>query len=226
MSPSQDLFFAEFSDILRQSSLRRQDDRCERCFVVDGLLFSFGIRSTPMIMYVGWSGVACFTIHVILSNQVIPMAKKQLGLWGLDYFDLFLIHFPIALEYVDPDHRYPPEWFGDDGKVHTGEYQGCQGSSVFNKRSSKCSHPRDLGSHGRVGGRRVGEEHWSEVHKGTVKLSVHRYSPTLLLATFRERPFLTFFVMRGLNLKSSKWNSIHTWRKRASWSWHTRLVSL
>lgn len=45
-------------------------------------------------------------------------AKMQLSHWGLDYFDLFLIHFPIALQYVDPAHRYPPEWFGDDGKVH------------------------------------------------------------------------------------------------------------
>jgi hypothetical protein len=40
----------------------------------------------------------------------------QLELWGLDYFDLFLVHFPIALAYVDPKHRYPPEWWGDDGK--------------------------------------------------------------------------------------------------------------
>lgn len=47
----------------------------------------------------------------------------QLKLWGLDYFDLFLIHFPIALQYVDPSHRYPPEWWGDDGKsVTLGEY--------------------------------------------------------------------------------------------------------
>ncbi|KAI0315255.1 NADP-dependent oxidoreductase domain-containing protein [Amylostereum chailletii] len=45
-------------------------------------------------------------------------AKMQLGLWGIDYFDLFLVHFPIALQYVDPNHRYPPEWFGDDGKVY------------------------------------------------------------------------------------------------------------
>jgi len=53
------------------------------------------------------------------SKEVVKdMAKKQLGLWGIDYFDLFLIHFPIALEYVEPSHRYPPEWFGDDGKVH------------------------------------------------------------------------------------------------------------
>lgn len=46
------------------------------------------------------------------------ITKMQLGLWGIDYFDLFLIHFPVALEYVDPAHRYPPEWWGDDKKVH------------------------------------------------------------------------------------------------------------
>ena len=46
------------------------------------------------------------------------LAKYQLELWGIDYFDLFLVHFPIALKYVDPSHRYPPEWFGDDGKVY------------------------------------------------------------------------------------------------------------
>lgn len=45
-------------------------------------------------------------------------AKRQLGLWGIDYFDLYLVHFPISLKYVDPDHRYPPGWFGDDGKVY------------------------------------------------------------------------------------------------------------
>ncbi|KAG6910506.1 hypothetical protein DXG01_009925 [Tephrocybe rancida] len=28
-----------------------------------------------------------------------------------------LFHFPIALQYVDPGHRYPPEWFDDNGHV-------------------------------------------------------------------------------------------------------------
>jgi diketogulonate reductase-like aldo/keto reductase len=31
----------------------------------------------------------------------------------LDYLDLYLIHFPIALEYVPPDTRYPAGWFHD-----------------------------------------------------------------------------------------------------------------
>ncbi|KAJ3725587.1 NADP-dependent oxidoreductase domain-containing protein [Lentinula guzmanii] len=57
------------------------------------------------------------TFHA--KEHVNKIAKKQLDLWGLDHFDLFLIHFPIALQYVDPSHRYPPEWWGDDGKTVT-----------------------------------------------------------------------------------------------------------
>ncbi|KAI0045212.1 Aldo/keto reductase [Auriscalpium vulgare] len=45
-------------------------------------------------------------------------AKLQLKHWGIDYFDLYLIHFPISLKYVDPEERYPPGWFGEDEKVH------------------------------------------------------------------------------------------------------------
>lgn len=36
--------------------------------------------------------------------------RKSLSDLGLDYLDLYLIHFPIALEYVPIDTRYPPEW--------------------------------------------------------------------------------------------------------------------
>jgi D-xylose reductase len=46
-------------------------------------------------------------------KHVIPSIKKSLDLWGLDYFDLVYIHFPIALEYVEPSVRYPPGWTFD-----------------------------------------------------------------------------------------------------------------
>lgn len=46
-------------------------------------------------------------------EQVEPIVKKQLKDWGIDYFDLYVIHFPLALKYVAPEVRYPPGWFYD-----------------------------------------------------------------------------------------------------------------
>ncbi|KAF2686391.1 Aldo/keto reductase [Lentithecium fluviatile CBS 122367] len=55
-------------------------------------------------------------------EQVEPICKKQLADWGVDYFDLYLIHFPVSLKYVSPEERYPPGWFVDgDSKVEHGK---------------------------------------------------------------------------------------------------------
>lgn len=32
---------------------------------------------------------------------------------GVDYFDLYLIHFPISQKFVPFETRYPPEWIHD-----------------------------------------------------------------------------------------------------------------
>ena len=48
-------------------------------------------------------------------DRVAPICKKQLQDWQVDYFDLFIMHFPISLKYVDPSDRYPPG-FTYDGK--------------------------------------------------------------------------------------------------------------
>ncbi|PGH12927.1 NAD(P)H-dependent D-xylose reductase xyl1 [Polytolypa hystricis UAMH7299] len=47
------------------------------------------------------------------AEQVEPITRKQLADWGVDYFDLFIVHFPLALKYIDPAVRYPPGWFVD-----------------------------------------------------------------------------------------------------------------
>jgi D-xylose reductase len=46
-------------------------------------------------------------------EHVEAACRKSLEDLGLDYFDLYLIHFPIALSYVDFNDRYPPEWLFD-----------------------------------------------------------------------------------------------------------------
>ncbi|PSN74807.1 Aldo/keto reductase [Corynespora cassiicola Philippines] len=53
-------------------------------------------------------------------EQVEPIVKKQLADWGVDYFDLYYIHFPVSLKYVAPEVRYPPGWYydGDSEIVH------------------------------------------------------------------------------------------------------------
>lgn len=41
-------------------------------------------------------------------EHALAQAKAQNEAWGLEYIDLYLIHFPIALKYVSPeDIRYP-----------------------------------------------------------------------------------------------------------------------
>ena len=46
-------------------------------------------------------------------EHVRPACEKTLDDLGLDYLDLYLVHFPISLRYVPIEERYPPEWFYD-----------------------------------------------------------------------------------------------------------------
>ncbi|ODV92423.1 hypothetical protein CANCADRAFT_86708 [Tortispora caseinolytica NRRL Y-17796] len=44
-------------------------------------------------------------------KHVEKMCRRSLADWGLEYFDLFHIHFPIAQKYVDPEEKYPPTFY-------------------------------------------------------------------------------------------------------------------
>ena len=46
-------------------------------------------------------------------EHVTAACRKSLDDLGIDYFDLYLVHFPIALRFVDFADRYPPEWIFD-----------------------------------------------------------------------------------------------------------------
>lgn len=50
-------------------------------------------------------------------DHVKIAVKKTLEDLGLQYLDLYLIHFPIALKYVPIDNLYPPEWVNFDSEV-------------------------------------------------------------------------------------------------------------
>ncbi len=44
-------------------------------------------------------------------EHVRPALERTLRDLGLDYLDLYLVHFPIAMKFVPFDDRYPPGWF-------------------------------------------------------------------------------------------------------------------
>ncbi len=47
-------------------------------------------------------------------SQACAKSVKDLG---ISYLDEYLIHFPISLEFVEFEDKYPPEWTNTDGKM-------------------------------------------------------------------------------------------------------------
>lgn len=47
------------------------------------------------------------------ADHVRPACERSLNDLGVDYLDLYLIHFPIAQRFVPFEERYPPEWVFD-----------------------------------------------------------------------------------------------------------------
>ena len=46
-------------------------------------------------------------------EHVEAACRKSLSDLGVEYLDLYLVHFPISLQFVDFETRYPPEWLFD-----------------------------------------------------------------------------------------------------------------
>lgn len=51
---------------------------------------------------------------------ICSLVVEQLKDWNIDYFDLYIVHFPISLKYVDPSVKYPPGFQDENGKVSPG----------------------------------------------------------------------------------------------------------
>lgn len=46
-------------------------------------------------------------------EHVKEAVMRSLSDWGVSYFNLYYVHFPISLKYISPAERYPPGWYVD-----------------------------------------------------------------------------------------------------------------
>ena len=53
-------------------------------------------------------------------EHVRPALQRSLDDLKLDYLDLYMVHFPIALAFVPFEERYPPEWLHDPENPEAG----------------------------------------------------------------------------------------------------------
>ena len=53
-------------------------------------------------------------------QHVRPALERSLRDLQLDYLDLYLVHFPIAQEFIPFEQRYPPGWFFDPDRPELG----------------------------------------------------------------------------------------------------------
>jgi diketogulonate reductase-like aldo/keto reductase len=50
-------------------------------------------------------------------EHVEAACRRSLADLGVEYLDLYLVHFPIALKYVPFETRYPPEWLHSEKEM-------------------------------------------------------------------------------------------------------------
>lgn len=78
-------------------------------------------------------------------EQVEPVCRKQLADWGIDYFDLYIVHFPVSLKYVDPKVRYPPGWCYEGDRVEYGNASNQQTWAAMEDLVDKKKLARSIG---------------------------------------------------------------------------------
>ncbi|KAK5230004.1 hypothetical protein LTR72_001539 [Exophiala xenobiotica] len=75
--------------------------------IADGLVTREGIFVTTKL----WN-------NYHRKDHALAMARAQNDAWGLGYIDLYLIHFPVALKYIDPEElRYPAWWMDAEHEI-------------------------------------------------------------------------------------------------------------
>ncbi|KAK9378822.1 NADP-dependent oxidoreductase domain-containing protein [Kockiozyma suomiensis] len=109
-------------------------------------------------------------------ENVLKLTKKSLDDWGLDYFDLWLIHFPIAQKYVDPAERYPPNLLYDVEKG-TMEFEDVPISETWSQfeEAVKLGYAKNIGVSNFAGALLIDLYRYAKIKPSVLQIEHHPY---------------------------------------------------
>ena len=127
-----------------------------------------------------------------------PICKKQLADWGIDYFDLYIVHFPISLKYVDPSERYPPGFTYDGKEVVPGKAT-IQETWTAMEKLVESGQARSIGISNFQGGLILDLLRYARVRPATLQIEHHPYlaQPQLLALARMEGIAVTAYSSFG-----------------------------
>jgi D-xylose reductase len=120
-------------------------------------------------------------------DHLIASIKQSLDLWGLEYFDLVHIHFPISLAYVDPKVRFPPGW-AYDGKDEI-RYQKTSLQETYSGMENAVQQglTKHIGISNYTGALILDVLSYAKIHPSVLQIEHHPYlvQPQLYVASFQ-----------------------------------------
>ncbi|KAK9234364.1 NADP-dependent oxidoreductase domain-containing protein [Lipomyces kononenkoae] len=122
-------------------------------------------------------------------EHVLEMTKKSLNDWGLDYFDLWLIHFPISQKYVDPTVRYPPNLLYDV-EAGTMEFEDVPISETWAEmeKAVELGYAKNIGISNFCGGLIIDLLRYAKIPPATLQIEHHPYlTQPELIALAKQR---------------------------------------
>ncbi|KAI9851466.1 MAG: NAD(P)H-dependent D-xylose reductase (XR) [Vezdaea acicularis] len=133
-------------------------------------------------------------------DEVGPICRKQLSDWNIDYFDLYLIHFPIALAYVPPSTRYPPGWYFNDttNEIRTAPHSTQQTWSAM-ESLVPAGLARSIGVSNFAGALLMDLLRYAKIRPATLQIEHHPYltQPELVTLAHREGIAVTAYSSFG-----------------------------
>jgi len=121
-------------------------------------------------------------------DHVEAACRKSLEDLGLDYLDLYLIHFPISLQFVPFHARYPPGWVADPDVSPSMQFSRVAVSDTWQamERLVECGLVKNIGLSNWNSQGLTDIISYARIHPAVLQIEVHPYLQNSRLVDYAQ----------------------------------------